>query len=147
MNLINMGKNIKKYDDICSKAPGAFAFLDRQNFNELQVFCHHIYEYRKGLRNLVLTTERAKNKEVIEKRLEKEKIPYVIHEITDEKINVYFGNQFCIDIVSTFDSQLNKLTPEQDFILGIMLGYDRLQQCDRYLKMRKKGLELDDLIG
>ncbi len=102
--------------------------------SELYVFCHHIYEYKKGLRNLVLTTERAQNRKIIEKRLKKENIPYVIHDITNDKINIYFGKQHCIDVVSTFDSRLNKLTPEQDFILGIMLGYDRLGQCERYLK-------------
>ncbi len=114
---------------------------------DLQVFCHHIYEYKKGLRNLVLSTEKASNKDLIEKRLKRENIPYVIHEIAENKINVYFGNQACIDVVATFDKRLNKLTPEQDFILGMMLGYDRLQQCERYLKMRKNGTKLDSLIG
>ncbi len=147
MNSTGFKRNIKKSDYKKLKTFNTVDFLERQNISELQVFCHHIYEYRKGLRNLVLTTERGKNSEIIENRLIKEKIPYVIHEITDEKINVYFGNQFCIDIVKTFDPQLNKLSPEQDFMLGIMLGYDRLQQCDRYLKMRQKGLKLDDLIG
>lgn len=114
---------------------------------DLQVFCHHIYEYKKGLRNLVLSTEKASNKDIIEKRLKRENIPYAIHEIAENKINVYFGNQACIDVVETFDKRLNKLTPEQDFILGMMLGYDRLQQCERYLKMRKNGTKLDSLIG
>lgn len=27
---------------------------------------------------------------------------------------------------------LNQLTPEEDFILGAMLGYDICQQCKRY---------------
>jgi len=31
------------------------------------------------------------------------------------------------------------LTDEEDFILGTMLGYDRVKQCERYLK-RKKSL-------
>ncbi len=114
---------------------------------ELQVFCHHIYEFKKGLRNLVLATESAASRQSIEERLKKEQISYVIHEISEEKINVYFGNKACIDVIHTFSPKLNELSPEQDFILGIMLGYDRLQQCDRYLKMRKKGLKLENLIG
>ncbi|ACO79374.1 hypothetical protein AvCA_32120 [Azotobacter vinelandii CA] len=28
---------------------------------------------------------------------------------------------------------LHELTPEQDFILGTLLGYDREQQCLRFL--------------
>ncbi|PXF51402.1 MAG: hypothetical protein C4B55_03135 [Candidatus Methanophagaceae archaeon] len=31
------------------------------------------------------------------------------------------------------------MTDEEDFILGTMLGYDRVKQCERYLK-RKKSL-------
>ena len=36
------------------------------------------------------------------------------------------------------DKQLDKLTPEQDFMLGIMLGYDKILQCKRYFVMRDK---------
>jgi len=122
-------------------------FFDRQSVNEMQVFYHHIYEYKKGLRNLVLTTERAANRRIIENRLIKENIPYVIHEVDSEKINIFFGNQSCINVVANFNKKLNEITPEQDFILGIMLGYDRLQQCDRYLWMKEKGLKQEELIG
>lgn len=56
--------------------------------------------------------------------------------MNNEKINVFFGAKDCVDVVKTFVSKkLNELTPEQDFILGIMLGYDRLKQCERYLKL------------
>lgn len=36
---------------------------------------------------------------------------------------------------------LNRLTPEEDFILGAMLGYDICAQCKRYCtrKARKMG--------
>jgi len=105
---------------------------------DLRVFHHHIYEYKKGIRNLILTTEKAKYKEPIENRLKHEKIDYVIHDIEKDKINVYFGEKPCVDVVKTFSPKLNKLTPEQDFILGIMLGYDRLKQCVRYLDFRKR---------
>lgn len=120
---------------------------NNHNNNDLHVFHHHIYEFKKGLRNLVLTTEKTINRKVIEDRLIKEGIDYVIHNITDSKINVYFGKKSCIDVITTFNQILSKLSPEQDFILGIMLGYDRLQQCDRYLKMRSKNLKLEELIG
>ena len=52
--------------------------------------------------------------------------------------NVFFGNKDCIKVVSTFDSRLYKLTPEQDFMLGTMLGYDKIQQCQRYFDMKEK---------
>ena len=102
--------------------------------SELKVFCHHIYEYKKGLRNLILTTEKISNKDYITARLEKEKIPYIIHPAGERTINVFFGNEDCIKVVATFDKHLNKLSNEQDFMLGIMLGYDKILQCQRYIK-------------
>ena len=63
---------------------------------------------------------------------------YVINEVNDKNINVFFGNKDCIKVVSTFDKKLYKLTPEQDFMLGIMLGYDKILQCKRYFVMRDK---------
>lgn len=104
----------------------------------MQVFHHHIYEFQKGLRNLVLCTEKKEYQEKIEKRLVKENIPYLIHEISSNKINVYFGHQVCIDVIKTFETvKLNEISGEKDFLLGIMLGYDRLQQCIRYLNRKE----------
>ena len=109
---------------------------------ELRVFHHHIYEYKKGIRNLILTTEKAKYRDSIENRLKNEKIDYVIHDIPNEKINVYFGEKDCVDVVKTFNPKLNELSAEQDFMLGIMLGYDRVKQCERYLKIKNNIIKL-----
>ena len=108
--------------------------MSAKQCSELKVFCHHIYEYKKGLRNLILTTEKISNKDYITARLEKEKIPYIIHPAGERTINVFFGNEDCIIVVATFDKHLNKLSNEQDFMLGIMLGYDKILQCQRYIK-------------
>ena len=109
----------------------------KNDYADLRVFHHHIYEYKKGIRNLILTTEKAKYRNTIEQRLQHENIDYVIHEIDNNKINVYFGEKPCVDVVKTFNPKLNKLTPEQDFMLGIMLGYDRVRQCERYMKLKQ----------
>lgn len=102
----------------------------------MDLFYHQIYEFQKGIRDLVLVTKGSKYKEIIEKKLIKEKIPYLLHEIENDKINVYFGKQECIEVVKSFkEPNLTLLNPQQDFILGIMLGYDRLQECERYLKL------------
>ncbi len=113
-------------------------FITEDQYNDLRVFFHHIYEYKKGLRSLVLTTEKAENRPIIESKLKRENIPYVINDTGKKNINVFFGNKSCIRVVSTFDKQLDKLTPEQDFMLGIMLGYDKILQCKRYFVMRDK---------
>lgn len=110
-----------------------------KQWNELRVFSHHIYEYKKGLRNLILTTEKEANQEIITKRLEKENISYLIQKIKDGKINVFFGNPDSVKVIKSFNQpQLNKYTPEQDFILGVLLGYDKVQECQRYLKFISK---------
>ncbi len=116
--------------------------VNPQGVADLRVFYHHIYEYKKGIRNLILTTEKAKYKEAIEKRLQHEKIDYVIHDIQGGKINVYFGEKACVDVVRTLNPKLNELTAEQDFMLGIMLGYDRVKQCERYLKIKNNVIKL-----
>jgi hypothetical protein len=110
---------------------------------DLSVLSHHIYEYKKGLRNLILTTEKSKYREKIEERLKRQNIDYYVQDVNPDIINVFFGAEKCIEVVKTFNNKkLNKLTPEQDFILGIMLGYDRLQQCDRYLKTKNHTIKL-----
>ena len=121
--------------------------ITKEQHCELGVFLHHIYEYKKGLRNLILTTERIHNQEFIECKLINENIPYVIQPVGSQKntINVYFGNEDCINVVKTFKKPLNQLSNEQDFMLGIMLGYDRILQCQRYLK--RLGQNLNPLKG
>ena len=109
-----------------------------QQVADLKVFNHHIYEFKKGIRTLILTTEKLKYKDTVKSKLEKENIDYVIHDLDNNNMNVYFGEKPCIDVVKTFDTKLNKLTPEQDFMLGILLGYDKVKQCTRYLDFRNR---------
>ena len=102
------------------------------------IFNHHLYEYRKGLRNLILFTTWVENLEIVKEKLEKYQIAYIVQHVTDTKINVFFGNDACINVLNEIGkNNLTDYTPEEDYILGIMLGYDRLKQCDRYISMKK----------
>lgn len=113
-----------------------------KQWNELRVFSHHIYEYKKGLRSLILTTEKEANRKIITDRLERENISYLIQNVDEKKINVFFGNPDSINVIKSFNQpKLNEYTPEQDFILGTLLGYDKIQQCQRYLKMNQKKIK------
>ncbi len=106
----------------------------------MNVFIHHIQEYKKGLRTLVLHTTKASNRDAIEKRLKRERIDYYIQPVNGTKINVFFGNSICIDVIKEMNFEsLSNLTDEEDFILGTMLGYDRVKQCERYLKRKRNG--------
>lgn len=114
----------------------------------MDVFNHHIYEYKRGLRNLILHTTNISDQKTVEERLKKEKITYLISKVNTSKINVFFGNKYCIEILKTFPTlSLDKIRNEQDFILGIMLGYDRLKQCKRYIQRLNNGVKVEELIG
>jgi len=105
---------------------------------DMKVFAHHIQEYKRGLRGLVLYTTKRSNRDAIEKRLEREMIEYYIQEVNKTKINVFFGNSVCIAVIKQMNlTSLSNLTDEEDFILGTMLGYDRVKQCERYLKRKR----------
>ena len=109
--------------------------LEQLQTPELKLFCHCIYDYKKGVRKLLLTTEKSCHSESIIQRLNRENIDFLIQDASKNTINVFFGAKECVDIVKTFvDKKLNTLTPEQDFMLGTMLGYDSLTQCSRYLE-------------
>ena len=107
---------------------------------EYRAFTHHLYEYEKGLRNLVLYTTNDANREFIEGLLQSKKVDYCIRKVDRTKINVFFGDRGCIDVVRLMNFRLlSSLKDEEDFILGIMLGYDRLKQCERYLERKNNG--------
>jgi len=103
----------------------------------MKVFLHHIYEYHKGLRGLILYTGSAECLPFMEAKLKKNNIDYLVCPISENKANVFFGHSLCVEIVKRIGYRnLAWLKPEEDFILGIMLGYDRIKQCERYLKRK-----------
>lgn len=113
--------------------------------NDIAVFNHHLYEYEKGLRRLILHTVNPKFLSIMTLRLSRRNVDYHIQEVSPGRANIFFGDSECIDIIKSFnDKKLSYLTPEEDFILGTMLGYCRIQQCKRYLKMLKRNKLLAD---
>lgn len=100
----------------------------------LEIFAQLIYEYKKGVRDLILYTCSCDLFLQIEDLLKKNKIHYLIQNIGNGKINIFFGAVECIEILKNFSTgNLSKLTKEEDFILGIMLGYSRKEQYNRLL--------------
>lgn len=110
---------------------------------DMQILIHHVYEYNKGLRSLVLHTMNISEREKTENLLQRKGISCFLQIVSENKINVFFGKEECIKIVKSFgDKSLSDFTDEQDFILGIMLGYDRNQQYERYVKRKGINTEL-----
>lgn len=105
----------------------------------MEVFLHHIYEYHKGLRSLILHTMAAVHQEQMEARLRREGIAYRVYPLGKSRINIFFGARECVAVIDAIGkSSLSDYSAEEDFILGTMLGYSRLQQCERYLWMVEK---------
>ncbi len=104
-----------------------------------ELFAHHLYELEKGLRHLVLHTAPAEAVDDMIRKLKKNDVTYHIQKLNGNKINLFFGERECIETIKKFNNKaLNKYTPEEDFILGILLGYDPLKQTKRYLKFKTK---------
>ena len=109
----------------------------------LQVLMNHIYELHKGVRHMVLFTCNNKYGEQVVSRLESQGIPYLLQPAGRQNQNIYFGRRECLEAIRLIVTRpLNELTPEEDFILGAMLGYDICAQCERYCK-RKNGCKSD----
>ena len=103
------------------------------NTSDMKVFLNHIYEFKKGVRQMVLYTMNKRNLDFAEKRLRNQRINYVIQSVDGERINLFFGKDECINAIRMIVTRpLNQLTPEEDFILGAMLGYDICGPCRRY---------------
>lgn len=101
----------------------------------MELFKNLIYEHKKGMRDLALYTCKKEKIKYFEKLLHLTKTNYKIMHLPPNKYNIFFGNKECLNILENFSSEnLNKLTPQEDFILGIMLGYSRNEQYARFLK-------------
>jgi hypothetical protein len=104
---------------------------------EMKVLMNHIYELHKGVRQMVLFTCNKKYREQAVSRLESQGIPYVLQPAGQQNLNVYFGRPECLEAIRLIVTRpLNQLTPEEDFILGAMLGYDICAQCQRYCQRK-----------
>lgn len=108
---------------------------DFSRFDSLKLFMHQIYEYRKGVRPLVLCTMCNECAKIMCKRLTEQGISYIEQSVSSNKVNLYFGKKACLDVVRTFvHKPMHVLTPAEDFMLGAMLGYDITAQCERFCK-------------
>ncbi len=108
---------------------------DSNHFDSLKLFMHQIYEYRKGVRQLVLCTMCNECAEIMCDRLSSQGIHYLLQPVSAKKVNMYFGNDACLGVGKTFiHKTMNEYTPAEDFMLGAMLGYDLRGQCERFCK-------------
>lgn len=104
---------------------------------DMRVLSEQIYQYQKGVRRMALYTFPECYKEQAVAKLEHQNIDYLIQPVGNSRINLYFGKRECIDAIRNIIVRpLNELTPEEDFIIGTLLGYDICDQCHRYCKRK-----------
>jgi hypothetical protein len=120
---------------------GKTSILLNINFNtagggyEMTVLTHQMYEIKKGVRNLALLTMSDGKAQKAVERLESRDIRYFVQHFAPGRANVFFGRFECVEVARRLAKRkLNQLTSEEDFILGVLLGYDSSEQCRRYLK-------------
>lgn len=96
---------------------------------------HSLYELDKGVRQLFMLTVSWADLPGVVARLAAERVDHYVHRLNDSRVNLFFGRTALVETVRRFvDKPLCELTAEEDFMLGALLGYDREQQCRRYLE-------------
>lgn len=104
---------------------------------DMKVLANHIYEYQKGVRRMVLFTFNKRYEKDAVRRLKRFNIDYIIQAVGNDRLNLYFGRKECLDAVRLIVTKpLCELSPEEDFILGTLLGYDLCEECKRFCDMK-----------
>ena len=111
---------------------------------DMKVLMNHIYEYKKGVRRMVLFTFNKKYEDFAIRRLESQNIKYVIQPVGNDRLNLYFGREECLNAIRMIVTRpLNLLTPEEDFMLG---GCGTLAEMSELITWKQLGLYLKPIV-
>ena len=111
---------------------------------ELKVLMNHIYEYEKGVRRMVLYTFNKAYESCAVDRLQRRHIDYILQPAGRGTVNLFFGRRECLAAIRLIVTKpLNELTPEEDFMLGAMLGYDITMECERFCMLKGRKCSCD----
>lgn len=106
---------------------------------DMKVLMNHIYEYKKGVRQMILFTCNARYEDFAVNRLKSQGIEYIIQRVGNSNINIFFGKKQCLNAIRIIvDKPLVRLSPEHDFIIGALLGYDICCQCERFCERKQR---------
>lgn len=122
--------SLEQFDNICQAL-------------DMKVLLNHIYEYKKGVRQMILFTCNAKYEEYAVNRLRNQNIEFIVQKVENaNNINIFFGKKECLEAIRIIvNRSLSHLTPEEDFIIGALLGYDIRCQCERFCERKQKQLK------
>ncbi len=104
--------------------------------SRMQILVNSIYELNKGVRHLFLLTAGRSDLPFIRNRLETEGVDYFVQDVNAGKCNIFFGKSALVQTARHIAMKpLNQMSPEEDFMLGTLLSYDKERQCQRFLSM------------
>ncbi|MBI1981307.1 MAG: DUF2023 family protein [Methylocystis sp.] len=121
---------------ICDGVPplSSAPYRSGENAPVLRLLHHNIYEYGRGVRGLFLMTVSRRELALALGKLDAHGIPRFVQDLSPVKANLFFGRPAFVAVARAIVTRpLNALTAEEDFMLGTLLGYDREQQCRRFL--------------
>jgi hypothetical protein len=115
----------------------------------LHILANSLYELDRGVRALFLMTVQISELPAVVARLARDQVAHFTQPVNAGKANVFFGKAAMVETARWLARKpLNHLSPEEDFMLGTLLGYDREGQCQRYLnKMAPKAPWLEIAAG
>ncbi len=106
---------------------------------KLKLFSHLLYECKKGVRSAALCTISADCSHIAIAKLKANDMAYFICALSNGQENLFFGEHVCMEVLQKIcDKPLNKLSAEEDFMLGAILGYGICEQCKRYCKKNER---------
>lgn len=106
----------------------------------MTVFSHQYYEISKGVRNLALLTASEEDARSAARWLQSKGMECFVQCFGSNRANLFFGRADCVEVArQLMRRKLNELTDEEDFMLGVLLGYDCREQCRRYLRRKTRG--------
>ena len=76
--------------------------IERKVPGEIRIFLNHVYEFKKGVRNMVLYTMNKEHEAFAIRRLERQNISYLIQEVNANKINLFFFKNALIIFISGY---------------------------------------------
>jgi len=103
----------------------------------VQLVQHLVYEIDRGVRSLALYTASPDELPLLEYRLKRAGYDFIMAEAGGRLVNVFFGRCECLEVLEYFSTlDLTELTDEEDFMLGLMLGYGLRRQCSRFARRK-----------
>ena len=63
---------------------------------DMKVLVNHIYEFKKGVRRMVLFTFNKRYEQFAVTRLQHQNISYVIQPVGNDRLNLFFGKKECL---------------------------------------------------